>query len=74
MSGKIIEIHNVTNNSGVKRKPKPNMTTKGPSRKQVIISMSEDNARSIVSQANTYISNINRLLKGVKSEVSANFI
>ena len=74
MSGKIIEIHNVTNNSGVKRKPKPNMTTKGPSRKQVIISMSEDNARSIVSQANTHVSNINRLLKGVKSEVSANFI
>ena len=50
------------------------MTIKGPSRKQVIISMSEDNARTIVSQANTHISNINRLLKGVKSEILANFI
>jgi len=36
--------------------------------------MSKNNSNIIVSQANIHISNINRLLKDVKSEVSANFI
>jgi len=73
-SGKIIQIHNVVNNSGVKDEPKLNMTIKGSSRKQIIIPMSEVNARTIALQANVHISNINRLLKEVKSEVSADFI
>ena len=54
-SGKIIEISNVVNNSGVKDKPKLNITTKGPSRKQVIIPMSKVNARTIALQANVII-------------------
>ena len=49
-------------------------TIKEPSRKQVIIPISKDNARIIASQANAHASNINRLLKEVKSEVLANFI
>jgi len=36
----------------VKDKPKLNITTKGPSKKQVIILMSEVNARTIALQAN----------------------
>jgi len=36
--------------------------------------MSTNNSEAIVLQANIHISNINRLLKGVKSKVSANFI
>jgi len=36
--------------------------------------MSINNAEVIISHANKYISNINRLLKSVKSNVSANFI
>jgi len=36
--------------------------------------MSEINFNIIVSQANIYVSNINRLLKGIKSEVLANLI
>ena len=48
-SSKIIEIHNVTNNKGLKDKPKLNITTQG-------------------------LQNINRLLKGVKSDVSVDFI
>ena len=36
--------------------------------------MSVNNSEAIVLQANIYISNINRLLKDVKSKVSANFI
>ena len=55
LSGKIIEISNVVNNSGVKDKPKLNITTKGPSRKQVIIPMSKVNARTIALQANVII-------------------
>ena len=50
------------------------MTTKSLFRKQIIISISTNNAKTIISQANKYISNINRLLKDVKSNVSADFI
>jgi len=49
-------------------------TIKEPFRKQVIIPISKDNARTIASQANAHVSNINRLLKEVKSEILANFI
>lgn len=42
--------------------------------KQVIIPMSKINSNTIVSQANIYIFNINRLLKDIKSKVLANFI
>ena len=36
--------------------------------------MSKINSNTTVSQANIYIFNINRLLKDIKSKVSANFI
>jgi len=36
--------------------------------------MSSNNSNIIISQANVYISNINRLLKDIKSDVSANFM
>ena len=36
--------------------------------------MSAINSEAIVLQAKTYISNINRLLKSVKSEISTKFI
>ena len=48
------------------------MMTKGLSRKQIIISMDMNNAERVMSQFN--ITNINRLLKGVKSEISADYI
>jgi len=50
------------------------MTTKSLSRKQIIISISTNKSKAIVPQANIHISNINRLLKGMKSEISADFI
>lgn len=50
------------------------MTTKGSSRKQIIIPISINNSNTIISQVNVYILNINRLLKGMKFEVSTNFI
>lgn len=73
-SNKIIKIHNIVNNDEMKSKLKLNVTTKGPSRKQIIISMRKNNSNIIVSQVNIHISNINRLLKGVKSEILADFI
>ena len=50
------------------------MTTKDLSRKQIIILISTNNSNIIVLQANVYMPNINRLLKGMKSEILANFI
>jgi len=50
------------------------MTTKGPSRKQIIIPMSQDNSNIIITCADKYIFNINRPLKSIKSNVTANFL
>ena len=61
-------------NSNQKRKSKLNMTTKDPSRKQIIIFMSTNNTERVIIQSNIHISNINRLLKDIKSEIYANFI
>ena len=50
------------------------MTIKSSSRKQVIIPMNANNSEAIILQESTHISNINRLLKGMKSEILADFI
>jgi len=71
---KVSEIHKVINNLNQKDKPKLNMTIKDLSRKQVIISMKFCNSERVINKANIYISNINKLLKGVKSEISIDFI
>jgi len=69
LSIKVNEIHKVINNSTQKDKPKIKIITKSPSIKQIIIFMGTNNSERIIAQANSYISNINRLLKDVKSEV-----
>jgi len=50
------------------------MTTKGPSRKQVIVSMSRNNKKNFMKESNTHISNMNRALKSIKSDILVNFI
>ena len=50
------------------------MTTKILSRKQIIISIGSNNVERAMVKTNANVVNINRLLKGVKSEVSVNFI
>ena len=50
------------------------MTTKRSFRKQIIILMSSNNVERIMAKTKITIVNINRLLKGIKSEVSVNFI
>ena len=51
------------------------MTTKGPSRKHIIIiPMSNDNNSKFMKNSFVHVANINRALKNVKSEVLVNFI
>lgn len=50
------------------------MTTKDPSRNQIIIPMNINNSKRVITQANKHISNINKLLKDVKSNVYADYI
>ena len=48
--------------------------TKDPSRKQIIILINTINSERVIAKLNIYIANINRLLKEVKSNISADYI
>ena len=50
------------------------MTTKGPSRKQVIIPMSKDNIDTFMKNSSLHVANINRQLCNAKSEVLIDYI
>lgn len=50
------------------------MMTKDPSRKQIIILINTINSERVIAKLNIYIANINRLLKEVKSNISADYI
>jgi len=50
------------------------MTMKDPSRKQVIIPMNNDNQKSFIEDSNNYVTNLNRVLKNIKSDILVNFI
>ena len=50
------------------------MITKEPSRKQVIIPMNTENRNCVIKDSSAHISNINRALKNIKSEIVADFI
>ena len=50
------------------------MTTKDLSRKHVIVSMSNENKMKFIEDNSTHVTNINRVLKGIKSEVIAKFV
>jgi len=70
---KIENIQKVINNDS-KPRPKLNMTMKGPLRKQVIVPMSNENKTIFMKLSSAHIINLNRALKGIKSEVIANFV
>ena len=70
---KIVEINNIINKSD-SVKQKVNMTTKGPSRKQVFISMSENNTKVIRNNISSYIKSINRSLQEASLNILADFI
>ena len=70
---KINQVNNIIK-SNLKPKPCIQMTTKGPSRKQVIIPMSGDNNSTFMKNSSLYVININRHLKNTKSKVLVNYI
>jgi len=56
--------------------PKPHiqMTTKGPSRKQVIVPMSNNNTIFFTKNSMLYVAHINKLLRNAKSDIAVDFI
>ena len=50
------------------------MTTKGPSRKQVIIPMNRDNVSSFMKNSSLHVANINRNLQNTKSDVLVDYL
>jgi len=70
---KIDQVNNIVNGQN---KPKPHikMTTKGPSRKHVIIPMSSDNISSFMKNSSTHVANINRSLRNAKTDVLVDYI
>ena len=70
---KINQVNSIINGQN---KPKPciKITTKGPSRKQIIIPMSGDNVSSFIKNSSLHVANINRLLQNAKTDVLVNYI
>ena len=67
------QIHKIVN-STLKSKLRIQITTKGPSRKWIIIPMSNDNILKFIKESLFHIANINRVLKNAKSEILVDFI
>ena len=70
---KINQVNNIIKVT-VKLKPKIQMTTKGPSRKQIIIPISKENVDSFIKNSSLHISNINRQFHNAKSEILVDYI
>jgi len=69
--GKMLKAKNSSRGTN---KPKINMTTRGQSRREVIISMTKTNTELIINLAHIHISNINKCLKNSKSDIFTDFI
>ena len=61
LSKKIVQVNNILNTSK-SVKPQIKIIIKGPSKKQIIVPMSKTNTITIICNANTSISNINKSL------------
>jgi len=70
---KINQVNSIVKGN-LKSKPKIQMTTKGPLRKQVIIPMSKDNIDAFMKNLSLHTANINRQLCNAKSKVLTNYI
>ena len=62
------------NSNGGTKKPKINMTTRGQSRREIIIPMAKTNTELIINSAHIHLSNVNKCLKNSKSNIFADFI
>ena len=74
LEAKKIDQINIIIKSTPKTKPHIQMTTKGPSRKYIIIPMSSENITKFIKNSSLHVTNINRLLRNVKPKVLADFI
>jgi len=54
LAKKIIEMNNIGSDKNNTR-PKVQITTKGPSRKNILIPISKDNSAKILNKANTHV-------------------
>ena len=70
---KIDQVNNIVNGQD-KTKPHIKMTTKGPSRKQIIIPMSNDNVVSFMKNSSVHVANINRSLHNAKTNILVDYI
>ena len=70
---KIDQVNNIINSS-TNPKLHIRMSTKGPSRKQVIIPMYGDNVISFMKNLSLHVANLNRTLRNSKSEVLVDYI
>ena len=70
---KIDQVNNIIHGQS-KPKPRIKMTTKGPSRKHIIIPMSNDNISSFMKNSSLNIANINRELRNAKTDVLVNYV
>ena len=69
----IDQINNIVRGPS-KSKPCIQMTTKDPSRKQIIIPMVKDNIDKFIKNSLIYVTNLNRNLRNTMSEVLVDFI
>jgi len=70
---KIDQVNNIIKGT-TKLKPRIQMTTKEPFRKQIIISMSKENVDSFIKNSSLHVTNINRQLHNAKSETLIDYI
>jgi len=70
---KIDQVNNIINSQN-KPKPRIKMTTKGPSRKHIIIPMSIDNVSFFMKNSSLNVANVNRQLRNTKTDVLVDYI
>jgi len=58
----------------MKKKPRFNMMTKGPSRRQVLVSISLMNSNLFMVMYSIHVTNTNKALKDIKSDTMTDFI
>ena len=68
------KIIKAKNSYEVQKKPKINIMTRRPLRKQIIISIAKSNTELIINKVSLHIANINKCLRNIKLDIVTNFI
>jgi len=74
LNKKIEKINKTIFGKADKPRSKINIMTKGPSRKQIIIPMTIDNTNKFMLAFSKHITNLNRSLKSIKTDLMVDFI